>query len=50
MLPALVIALLTIWPFLERSPEVLMRRRKIVVMLATLVLVAVVGLTVVGLL
>jgi quinol-cytochrome oxidoreductase complex cytochrome b subunit len=49
MLPALVLALLTVWPFLERSPEVLMRRRKIVVACATAILAAGIGLTVFGL-
>ena len=49
LLPAAGLALLTVWPFLERSPEVLMRRRKIVVAAATAILVAAVALTVLGL-
>jgi quinol-cytochrome oxidoreductase complex cytochrome b subunit len=48
LLPVLGIALLVVWPFLDRSPEVLVRRRKIVVGAATLVLAGLVVLTVVG--
>jgi quinol-cytochrome oxidoreductase complex cytochrome b subunit len=39
---------LVVWPFLDRSPEVLARRRKVVVGGATLVMVALVALTVRG--
>lgn len=48
MLPMIGLGILTIWPFLERSPEVLMRRRKLVVVFATIVLAAGVGLTFIG--
>ena len=48
LLPIVGIGFLTIWPFLDRNPEVLARRRKVVVGGATLVLVAFVVLTVYG--
>jgi quinol-cytochrome oxidoreductase complex cytochrome b subunit len=48
MLPIIGIAVLVIWPFLDRGPEVLARRRKLVVGSATLVLVAFIVLTVYG--
>ena len=48
LIPIVGIALLVVWPFLDRSPEVLARRRKVVVGVATLVLVGLVVLTVVG--
>jgi quinol-cytochrome oxidoreductase complex cytochrome b subunit len=48
LLPIVGIGLLIVWPFLDRSPEVLARRRKLVVGAATLVLVAMVVLTYFG--
>ncbi len=48
LLPMVGLGLLTVWPFLERSPEVLMRRRLIVVLLATALLAVGVVLTIVG--
>ncbi len=48
MIPIVGIGLLVVWPFLDRSPEVLIRRRKIVVGGATIVLVALVALTIRG--
>ena len=48
MIPVVAIAVLFAWPFLDRSPEVLARRRKVVVGGATLVMVALVALTVYG--
>jgi quinol-cytochrome oxidoreductase complex cytochrome b subunit len=45
LLPIVGIAVLFVWPFLDRSPEVLIRRRKIVVGVATLLVLAVVLLT-----
>jgi len=50
MVPVIGLAVLTVWPFLERSPEVLARRRKVVVGAATLVLAAGILLTARGLL
>ncbi len=38
-------ALIVVWPFLDRNPEVLARRRKLAVGGATLVLIALVVLT-----
>ena len=49
LLPMVGLAVVAVWPFLERSPEVLMRRRKRVVILATVLLVAGVYLTGIGL-
>jgi quinol-cytochrome oxidoreductase complex cytochrome b subunit len=49
MLPVVGLAILAVWPFLERSPEVLVRRRKFVVGFATVVLVVGIYLTGVGL-
>jgi len=46
--PIIGIGLLIVWPFLDRSPEVLARRRKLVVGAATLVLAAMIVLTVYG--
>jgi quinol-cytochrome oxidoreductase complex cytochrome b subunit len=46
--PIVGIAVLMVWPFLDRSPEVLARRRIVVVGGATLVIVAMIGLTVYG--
>lgn len=46
--PVVAIGFLMIWPFLDRSPEVLARRRKVVVAGATGVLLALVGLTIIG--
>ncbi len=46
--PIVGIGVLVVWPFLDRSPEVLARRRKVVVGGATLVLAAIVVLTVWG--
>jgi len=48
LLPVVGIGLLTVWPFLDRSPEVLARRRKVAVGGATLVLAAGIGLTIWG--
>jgi ubiquinol-cytochrome c reductase cytochrome b subunit len=48
LLPVVGIGLLVIWPFLDRSPEVLARRRKLVVVGASAVLVVGVGLTIWG--
>jgi ubiquinol-cytochrome c reductase cytochrome b subunit len=48
MVPIVAIGLLVAWPFLDRSPEVLARRRKIVVGGATLVVIALVALTAYG--
>jgi quinol-cytochrome oxidoreductase complex cytochrome b subunit len=48
MAPIIGIGILIVWPFLDRSPEVLARRRKVVVGAATFVLVAMVVLTVFG--
>ena len=48
MMPIVGIGLLVIWPFLDRSPEVLVRRRKIVVGAATVVIVGLVALTIWG--
>jgi len=48
LLPVAGIGLLMIWPFLERSPAVLARRRKLMVLGATVVLAVGVGLTVWG--
>lgn len=45
LLPIVGLGFLTMLPFLDRNPEVLPRRRKIAVGVATLVLVVVVGLT-----
>jgi len=46
--PIIGIAVLIVWPFLDRSPEVLARRRKVVVGGATLVLLVMIVLTVYG--
>ncbi len=46
--PVVGIAVLILWPFLDRSPEVLVRRRLLVVGAATLVIVGLVALTIVG--
>ena len=48
MIPIVGIGILVVWPFLDRSPEVLIRRRKMVVGGATLILVALIALTVRG--
>jgi quinol-cytochrome oxidoreductase complex cytochrome b subunit len=48
LLPVVAIGLLTIWPFLDRSPEVLVRRRKIVTLSATLVMIGAIFFTVLG--
>jgi ubiquinol-cytochrome c reductase cytochrome b subunit len=48
MMPIVGIGLLVIWPFLDRSPEVLVRRRKVVVGAATLVILGLVALTIWG--
>jgi quinol-cytochrome oxidoreductase complex cytochrome b subunit len=49
MLPIVGLLILTVLPFIDRNPEVLARRRKIAVVVATLILLAGIGLTVVGL-
>jgi quinol-cytochrome oxidoreductase complex cytochrome b subunit len=46
--PVIGIGFLTIWPFLDRSPEVLARRRKLAVLGATVILAAGIGLTIWG--
>ena len=46
--PIVGIGLLMVWPFLDRSPEVLARRRKVVVGGATLVMLGLIALTVWG--
>ena len=48
MLPMIGIGLLVLWPFLDRSPHVLARRRKFVVGGATLIVVVMLALTVFG--
>jgi quinol-cytochrome oxidoreductase complex cytochrome b subunit len=48
MTPIIGVGLLVVWPFLERSPEVLARRRKFAVGGATLIVIAMIGLTVYG--
>jgi quinol-cytochrome oxidoreductase complex cytochrome b subunit len=48
MMPIVGIGVLVVWPFLDRSPEVLIRRRKIVVGVATVVIVGLVVLTIRG--
>jgi ubiquinol-cytochrome c reductase cytochrome b subunit len=48
LLPIVALGLLTVLPFLDRNPEVLARRRKIAVGVATAVLVGAVALTVRG--
>jgi quinol-cytochrome oxidoreductase complex cytochrome b subunit len=48
MAPIIGIGLLIAWPFLDRNPEVLARRRKLAVAGATLVVVGVIVLTVWG--
>ena len=48
LIPILAIGLLIVWPFLDRSPEVLARRRKLVVGTATVVVVGLLALTVYG--
>ncbi len=46
--PIVGIGVLMVWPFLDRSPEVLARRRKVVVGGATLVMLGLIALTVWG--
>ncbi len=48
LIPIVGIGVLVVWPFLDRSEEVLIRRRKVVVGGATLILVALIALTVRG--
>ncbi len=48
MVPIVGLGLLTVLPFLDRKPEVLARRRKIAIGVATLILAAAVALTVRG--
>ena len=48
LVPIVGIGVLVIWPFLDRKPEVLMRRRLLAVTGATLVMVGLIVLTVVG--
>jgi ubiquinol-cytochrome c reductase cytochrome b subunit len=48
MIPIVGIGVLIIWPFLDRSPEVLARRRLLVVGGATLIFVALIVLTIIG--
>ncbi|MDP2350937.1 MAG: cytochrome bc complex cytochrome b subunit [Chloroflexota bacterium] len=48
MIPIVGIGILVVWPFLDRSREVLVRRRKVVVGMATLVIVGMVALTIQG--
>ena len=48
MIPIIAVGLLVIWPFLDRSREVLARRRKLAVGGATIVLLGLIVLTVFG--
>jgi quinol-cytochrome oxidoreductase complex cytochrome b subunit len=48
LVPIVGIGVLVIWPFLDRKPEVLMRRRLLAVSGATFVMVGLIVLTVVG--
>jgi quinol-cytochrome oxidoreductase complex cytochrome b subunit len=48
LIPIVGVGLLVVWPFLDRSPEVLVRRRKLVVGAATLVILGLVALTIWG--
>ncbi len=48
MVPIVGVAVLVIWPFLDRNPEVVMRRRKIAVAGATLVIVGLIVFTIWG--
>ncbi len=48
MAPVAVIGLIMVWPFLDRSPEVLVRRRKVVVLGAAALVVGTVALTIWG--
>jgi quinol-cytochrome oxidoreductase complex cytochrome b subunit len=48
LIPIFAVGLLVVWPFLDRNPEVVARRRKLAVGGATLVLVSLVALTVFG--
>jgi ubiquinol-cytochrome c reductase cytochrome b subunit len=48
MTPIVAVGLLVLWPFLDRNPEVVARRRKLAVGGATAVLVALVVLTALG--
>jgi quinol-cytochrome oxidoreductase complex cytochrome b subunit len=48
MTPIIGIGLLVVWPFLDRSPAVLARRRKFAVGGATLIVIAMIALTVYG--
>ncbi len=45
MVPIVGLGFLTVLPFLDRKPEVLARRRKIAIGVATVILAAAVGLT-----
>jgi ubiquinol-cytochrome c reductase cytochrome b subunit len=48
MVPIVGVALLVVWPFLDRNPEVVMRRRKIAVAGATVVIVGLIVFTIWG--
>ncbi len=48
LLPVVGLLLLTVLPFLDRSPEVLARRRKLVVGVGTAVMIGAVALTILG--
>ena len=48
LVPIVGVGTLLVWPFLDHNPEVLARRRKFAVGGATLILVALIVLTVVG--
>ena len=48
MMPIIGVGLLVIWPFLDRSPEVVARRRKVAVGTATAVIVGLIVLTIWG--
>ena len=48
LMPIIGVAMLVVWPFLDRNPEVLARRRKLAVGGATLVIAALVALTIWG--
>ncbi len=48
LLPFVIVGLITVWPFLDRNPEVLVRRRWLAVLGATALLGATIVLTVLG--
>jgi quinol-cytochrome oxidoreductase complex cytochrome b subunit len=48
LMPIVGVGVLVIWPFLDRSPEVLARRRKVAIAGATVVIVGLIALTIWG--